>query len=150
MKGQSTILQYVLFFAIGISLFTTLGNILFSQYHSFNRDLKFSTAMLTNSFISSEIVYLSSQCKQCQQINRTLIFVSDQTSQTLKFQNIFADFQLRLNNSGLEIKDFMTDIFYLSPIHNLNSTINFTDSKGLLAKQLTLTYNKTKNNLEIR
>ncbi len=137
-KGQSTIVQYVLFFAIGIGLFISLGNSFLSQYTTFSRDISSTNVMLANSFVTSQVVYLYDQCRQCQQI-----------TENLTLQNVTRLFQLSLGGAGINVSAPLSRASYFSRVHNLNYTANFSSGTASLSRTINISINKDKNILGI-
>lgn len=137
-KGQFTILQYVLFFTIGIGLFFTLSNVFLSQYTSLGQDFASSNSMITNSLVSADTIYLSDQCKQCGQVY-----------QNLTIQNATKILQLIISSNGITISNPLLAISYFSTIHNMNYTLNFSTNIVSLSKTINISINKDKNNLDI-
>lgn len=137
-------MQYVLFFIIGISLFVSLGNTFLFQYRVFNKGLAESNIVLANSFLSSQAIYLWGQCRQCQQVSQNI------AAQNLTFSNLTYQSPVRflfsnLSNTGLVVKDPMTDQNYSSNMHNMNYTLNFTSGFATFSRTIGISIDKTIN-----
>ena len=137
-KGQSAIYEYIIFFAIGISLFISLCSIYLSQYTNLNKDISMSNARLMNSFLSANAVSIISQCRDCQTV-----------TYTINVQKPGSTFIGVANDFGFNVLNPFIPLNYLSFAHNFASD-TFFNGDSTLGKTITLTYNKDKNNLEIK
>jgi len=137
MKSQSLIVQFVLFFVIGLGVFLSLGNLFKFQSEIVRRDVINNSVKLTNSFLSSNIISAVVSCKQC-----------DLVSTNIKLEKTVAGFftEIRLNkglNTSIDGQSFS------SSVHNLNESINSMSGEASSVKAITLMFNRTKNNLMI-
>ncbi len=137
-KGQSTIVEYVIFFAIGISLFVGLSNIFFSQYSWFNKDFTSSNTALLNSFVSSDLIYFLNQCPQCQKIEHSIDFL-----------NNTKNFRISMTDNGIVVSNPVTKVNYSSSAHNLNYTFSMSGG-SVLGRRITLSSDKLTSNLSVR
>lgn len=143
-KGQSLIIQFILFFLIGFGLFVTMGQVFKIQSEVFRNDIILKNIQLSNSFLSSAVVAMNS-CKNC-----------DQVTFFLRVENTTADMPLEFNFDSSGLKIDVVDIIngqikssYSSTIHNLASSIAIKSGKGFSQKTITLTLDKTKNELRV-
>jgi len=138
MKSQSLIVQFVLFFVIGLGIFLSLGNLFRFQSEIVRGDVINNSVKLTNSFLSSNIISAVDSCKQC-----------DLVSTNIKLEKTVAGFftEIRLNNNRLNTS--IDGQSFSSSIHNLNETIGIS-GEASSAKAITLMFNRTKNNLMIK
>lgn len=141
MKAQHLIIQFLLFFLIGLAIFLSIGNIFRYQADIFGRDIAESYRKLINTYISSAIIYGFSTCKQCDLFNITI-----------KIENKTADYfhEIYFISSGLNIISKPGEKNYLSSVHNLNYTLKPSSTYASSVKPIILTLNKTKNNLEVK
>ena len=137
MKSQSVIVQFVLFFMIGLTLFLSLGNVF--KYHSeiVRGDVIDSSLKLSDNFISLAIITAVDSCKQCDYISMKI-----KTEESIG--GYFTEFSL--SNDGLNIST--REKYYSSTVNNLNENIDMLGSASSI-KPITLTFNRTKNEIEI-
>lgn len=138
MKGQSLIIQFILFFIIGLALFLTVGNFFKLQFDVARSDIINSNLRIVSSYVSSTIINLVDSCKQCEYAN-VMLSLENKTGYAVKVQ-------LTNNPRGLNVST--ENKFYFSPIHNLNETFDMTGESSSF-KTLSLTLNRTKNELRV-
>lgn len=138
-KGQWLVIQFVLFFLIGLTIFIAIGNIFKIRADIFREDIADSTRKLINTFVSSLIVNSFTSCKEC-----------DYSRISIKIENTTAEyfFEIYSNNSGINVVSQPGGKNYLSSVHNLNLTLNFS-GQSASAKNIILTLTKTQNKLEV-
>lgn len=136
-KGQWLVIQFVLFFLIGLTIFLSIGNLFKLRADVFREDIANSSRKLINSFVSSLIVSSFGSCKEC-----------DYSKVSVKIENTTAEyfFDIYLNSSGINVVSQPGGKSYLSSVHNLNLTLNFSGNSTSI-KTITLT--KTQNKLEV-
>lgn len=137
MKGQSLVLQFLLFFIIGLGLFLSIGGFFRLQSDIFREDIANSTRKLLNSYISSMIVTQEATCKGC-----------DFVEILVKLENTTANYfyELFLGSPGLFIRSQPGGKGYVASIHNLNSTF---DLSGFGVTSCPLALTKQQNKIEI-
>ena len=138
-KGQSLIIQFVLFFIIGFTIFVTIGSFFKSQSDAFRIESTDYNVKLANSYLSSFAVGLIDTCKGC-----------DYASIQIKVENTTAGYYFlgNLNKRGLNVSTSWGGLQYINSIHNLNSSTVFTGNSSS-AKTISLTFNRTKNELRM-
>jgi len=139
-KGVSTVIQFILFFFIGLGLFITIG-IVFKNYSDiFREDVASGSRMLLNSYMSSLAIVSFDTCKQC-----------DYVQINIKIANKSADYYSQINFSklGLNVTSQPGGKSFLTSIHNLNSTLNLTGISFSI-KTVILTLTKPQNKLEVK
>jgi len=139
MKSQSVIVQFILFFVIGLGVFLSLGNLFKFQSEIVRKDVINNSVELTNSFLSSKIISVVDSCKQC-----------DFVSLDIRLEKTVAGFftEIDLSNKGLNTSiDGQSSI---SSIHNLNETISTMSGEASSVKAITLMFDRTNNNLMIK
>jgi hypothetical protein len=134
-KGQSLIIQFILFFIIGFTVFVTIGSFFKSQSEAFRSESTEYNLKLANSYFSSFGISLVDACKNC-----------DYANVLIKIENTTAGyfFEENLNNQGLSISAPNTDKSFASSVHNLNSSTTFA-GKSSSAKTISLTFNRSQN-----
>lgn len=134
-KGQSLIIQFVLFFLIGLSVFLIIGNFFKYQNDVFRDAISVSSLKAMNSYISSMAVLLSSGCD------------SDFSSVTVSLGNtsLGRPFDVVLEKDMLVLISGNEN--YSSTIYNLLSTY---DGSGVAKSgTITITLNKMNNKLSV-
>jgi len=140
-KGQSLIIQFLLFFLIGFSIFISVGSFFKYQLDLLRQDIMSSTTNLTSSYISSAVISVVDSCKQCNLVSFTL--------ETYNFSTGGYPVEIGIENS--ELKVFAGEVGINSSIHNLNYTLNLLPVKTSISiKPITLTFNRSNYNLEVR
>lgn len=138
MKAQYLIVQFVLFFIIGLTIFLAIGNIFKLHSEVVRDDIISSSLKLTNSFISSAVITATASCKQCD-------FVSINLRTMEKIADYFTEIKLK---NGLNVSTIERSFF--SSIHNINESIIIVPSQASSIKPITLTFDRTKNKLMIK
>jgi len=138
-KAQSVIVQFIIFFIAGFTLFLGIGIFLKFQSDVFREDIIDSSLELTNSYLSSLIITSVDSCKQCGYVKFSQKLESRTTDYFLEFE---------LEDEGLNVLTVPGEKFHLSSIHNLNESLNLV-GKGASAKPINLTFSRTKNELRI-
>jgi len=139
-KAQSLIVQFIIFFVMGFSLFVTVGTFFRVQSDAFRNDVANYTLGLTGSYFSSAIVNAIDTCKQC-----------DYARYSLKIENATAGYFLEIglnSKEGLNVRAVPGEKVFASYIYNFNESFNLS---GLAAsvKPISLTFSRTKNELGV-
>lgn len=139
MKSQSQIIQFVIFFAIGMTFLTIVGNLFRFQSDIIKADVLDAGSNVSTRYISAIAIKSVDGCKTCDNIS-TKIQV-----------NSIAGYNpdVRLNN-GIVLSIDPENKVYQTSSHNLFYSINYNTNKVLSVKPITLTYDKTKNNLVVQ
>ena len=137
MKGQSLIIQFLVFFLIGFSLFISIGTFFKYQSDLFRDEITSSSIKLANSYISSNIITLLKNCKQC-----------DTATISTSISNLTAGEAIQINLSSSGLNTSMPTKYFNSPVHNLNYSLAFS-GKSYSFKPITLTFDKNQNILEV-
>jgi hypothetical protein len=139
-KGQAFVLQFLMFFLIGLMLFISLGN--FYKYESQNirNQLRELSVEMINSYMSSLVVSSVGGCSDCGVVEHKL-----------KLRRTYAGnfIEMDLDYDGLLVKTAPTGAEFLSSMNNLNSSLDITQSSASSIKTINLTYDKNQNKLEI-
>lgn len=139
MKGQTLIIQFILFFLIGFSLFTSIG--LFFQYQSqiFRNDVTNYNLQLINSYISSVALTEAVTCKQCDFVNITV-----------RIQNTTAGnfFEIGMTSIGINTTVPKSKNTVITSIYNLNSSYILSGFSASI-KPISITFTKSLNNLRV-
>ena len=140
-KGQSLVLQFVLFFIIGLTIFLSISNFFKIQADTLSSDALSYGLELTNSYLSSNLLNLVTTCRLCTLSNTTSILA-----------NTTAGYYMTatLNSGGLNTSTpYVSKKIYTSSIHNLNESVGIVESGSSSGKPISLTYSRTKNQLEM-
>ena len=137
MKGQSLIVQFVMFFVIGFILFLSVGNFFRYQADRSASEIVSDSLRLANTYISSVSISLIDSCKKCDVVTYKIV-LSNKTAGS--FFEI--SLQKELNVSTPENK------FFTSSIHNLNFSTSLSGSAAS-NKPISLTYKKGNNQLVV-
>jgi len=138
-KGQTLIVQFMIFFIIGLTLF--LGVTTFFNYQSqiYNQDTTTYGVQMIRSYVSSVIMSEVLDCKQC-----------DFANITFKGANTTSGnyYIMSIGSYGLNVSVPAANKVSLSSIHNLNTSL--TESGVILSvKPTTVTFNRTQSKITI-
>ena len=139
-KGQTIIVQFVIFFLTGFFIFISIGTFFKYQSDLFRKIILSSNMNLTNSFLSSVVITLVDSCKECDFVNTTI-----------KTQNTSAGYpiEILIRNSNLETSIPTTTELLVTTIHNLLvGTLNATGASSS-AQTIILTFNRTNYTLKV-
>ena len=118
-KGQSFIIEFILFFMISFSLFVTIGYYFYSQNEYFKRRVGSDTAELINDLVSVDILRGLS-CKGCDEVS----IKEDIPSRIGGFY-----FRIELNEKGLNTSLYSGKGFSKqNPLFNLNESFSLSGS----------------------
>ena len=136
-KGQSIVIQFLIFFLIGFSIFVSLGSFFSYQSQLLRENILSSGVNLTKSHISSALIVMVDSCKEC-----------DFVSLTIKTHNTSAGYPILIKgkNSVLNVSSPLQSLS--TRAHNLLDPISATGS-SVSDKPIILTFNKTNNTLEV-
>lgn len=133
MKSQSMIVQFILFFVIGLSLFISIGNFFRLQHDIFREDATDLHRKLINNYFSSLIITSVDTCKQCDFVNNEI---------TLERMTGGYFINVSLDYSGLKVSTQPEAKSFSSSVHNFNSSLDFTGS-ATSARPISLVRDKT-------
>jgi len=121
-KGQSFIIEFILFFMISFSLFITISVFFYNQNTFFEKRVGNKTSELVNNIVSTDIIK-GVNCKSC---NKVLITESIPS----KLGGFF--YKIQLNNNGLNMTLISLEYFSeQTPVFNLNETYDFLNSESM-------------------
>ena len=139
MKAVSLIIQFTLFFTIGLVFFLLAGNLFRFQSDIIKRDIINSSSSLSLGQISAISIRAVNSCKSC---DNTTIKID---------QKLIAGYSpvYQLSN-GVILKIELENTSVQSSVHNLNYSLTFDNSQVSSARTIALTYDRTKNNLVVK
>ncbi len=143
MKAASLILQFVIFFTIGLGFFLMAGNLFRFQSTLIKQDILDSASNLSASQISASSIRAVSSCKSCDRVSVKIdqkIIAGSTPTYRLSDGTI--------NVLILEIEE--ENKIVRSSMHGLTYSVLTDAVKVSSSKSITLTYDRTKNNLVIR
>jgi len=139
-KAQSLVVQFVIFFMTGFSIFLAIGSFFKYQSDMLKENSLSFNVELTNSYLSSAAISLVDRCKQCDDSKVSLKFPSS----TLGY-----NYGFKLDKNGLNVSVISEEEkHYASSLRNLNYSLTMegdTDS----TRAISLTFEKTKNKLVV-
>ena len=137
MKAQAFILQFILFFLIGFSIFVSTGNLLRFREHTFRTSLLKEMRELVGSYVEASVM-LQKNC-DCDSIFN------------LRLRNKTAErfIQVSLEEDGLKVITLPEGFSYFSPFFNLNQSYNLKGS-AISVKPIKIIVNKTENYIEVK
>lgn len=138
--GQSYIMQFVLFFLIGLALFMGLGNFFSIQYQLMRRDTADISIEMINGYISSLAVISVDSCMHCGVVENNV-----------RIGNTTAGYflEVELGDNGLTVSTAPAEKEHTSSINNLNHSVLLEGSAQSI-RPINLTYDRNQNKLEIR
>jgi len=139
-KGQTTVIQFIIFFLIGFAVFISVGTFFRYQSDLFRQMILSSGINLTSSYLSSAVIAIVDSCKECDFVNLTI-----------RTQNTSAGYPLDIAivDSGLNISAPTTTESLATRIHNfLLYTLSASGSSSTF-KPIILTFNRTNYNLTV-
>jgi hypothetical protein len=138
-KAQSLIVQFILFFLIGFTLFLSVGVVFKYQKDIFRSDVSDYGLALTNSYLSSIAINSMYTCKLCNYVDYKI-----------RLSNTTADYimEIAFDHNGINTSISLVAKNYHTSAHNLNYSTNLA-GKTSTFQPITLTYNRTKNELRV-
>jgi len=139
-KGQSIIVQFVIFFVIGFIIFISIGVFFKYQADLFRQSILSSSVNLTSSYLSSATIAIVDSCKECDFVNLTI-----------NAQNTTTGYPIEMLIKDLTLKTYapLTNELIATTIHNLLvDTLQASGSSGSF-KPIILTFNRTNYTLRI-
>lgn len=139
MKAAYLIVQFVLFFTIGLGFFLMAGNLFRFQSGLIKQDILDAGSDLSINQISALSINAITSCKSCDNV-------------TIKIdQKSIAGYNptYRLSN-GIILEIGSENKIVQSSIHNLQHSITSDTTEVSSYKAITLTYDRTKNKLVIK
>ena len=139
LKAQSLVIQFVLFFLIGLTIFIGVGQ--FFRYESdiFQNQASIESMTLINSYFSNLALAAYDSCKQCDSVNITI-----KTSNTTAGNY----YEISLGTFGLNVSIPIANISSITTYHNINDSV--TGSGAVVsARTITLMFNRTQNQITI-
>ena len=119
-KGQSFIIEFILFFMISFSLFTIISYFYYSQNEFYKEKVGEYTSGLVNDLIVTDII-MGANCKACDEVS---------ISEEIPSQIGGFYYTVQLKDQGLNTTIYLVEPFSKeTPIFNLNYTYGIIDSE---------------------
>ncbi|MEM5855260.1 MAG: hypothetical protein QW472_02985 [Candidatus Aenigmatarchaeota archaeon] len=137
-KGQSVVIQFLIFFMIGFSIFVSLGSFFRYQADILRQEILSSSVNLTSSYISSAVISILDSCKGCDFVSLSVVIYNTSAGYPLL---------ITTQDSKLNISTFGTS--HLTTIHNISKNPITLTGYSVSSKPIILTFNKSNNNLRV-
>ena len=138
MKAASLILQFLIFFIIGLGFFLLAGNLFRFQSDLIKQGIIDSGSSLALSEISAASIRAVNSCKSCENVTIKI----DQ-------RRIAGSIPIYQLSNGVTIELEAENELSQSSMHNLNYSMTL-GGKASASKPIALTYDRIKNNLVIK
>ena len=139
--GQSQIIQFILFFMVGMTLFIGVGNFFRMQADALQTELTNSSFELIGNYFASAAVASVDGCKRCGSVENTMR-ISD---------SVFGYYlQISLGQAGLTVSTAPPTASFATSVNNLNASVNFSAGSAPSIQPINLTYDRNQNRLEIK
>ena len=136
MKGQTLMVQFALFFLIGLSLFTLIGNTFKLQTQVYQKEIAEYSRKNIASYINAIVAYENS-CK------------CDAIEYEVGLRTTAAGYVIRvILSDGLRIVSIPGDEVYFSRFFNLNTTYQL-EGDAFSTRPIKITINKTENKIRV-
>ena len=141
-KGQSFIIEFILFFMISFSLFTVISYYFYSQNEFYKEKVGEYTSALVNDLMITDIIK-GTTCKACDEVSIS----EDIPSQIGGFY-----YTVRLKEGLLNTTIYLAEPFFeQTPLFNLNSTYDVTESETMSEnKRAEIKINNAEKELEVK
>jgi len=121
MKGQSVIIEFILFFFISFSLFTAISYLFYSQNIYFEKTISESNSEIINDLISTDIIN-AVNCKACD-----VVFITQDVPQKIGGSLYKVQlYEKGVNTTLMSLKPFSRAM----SVFNLNETYTFLTSES--------------------
>ena len=139
MKGQTLVIQFILFFMIGFSLFASIGYFFKYQSDIFKDDVANFNLKLINSYVSAIALTEVESCKQCDFISIT---------ESIKNPRGGNYFEVGMNSAGVNTSVPLALKNITTSMYNLNNSYRLSGFSSL-AEPISITFTKIQNNLRV-
>ncbi len=137
MKAVSLIVQFILFFLIGLSVFLSVGMLFSNQYVLVREDILEERIKNVANYFASQIISLYISCIEC-----------DYASLTINPENIQHPYKIYLHEDNLTISVLDIGKNYSIKLNNFNQTLIFS-GEAFSGRPVILTLEKSNNKLRI-
>jgi hypothetical protein len=139
LKAQSLVIQFVIFFIIGLTSFIGIAQFFSFESSIFQNEASVESMNLINSYFSSLMLTAYDNCKQCDAV---IIGVKTQNT------TVGSYFEVSLGTYGLNASIPYSKINSTTSYHNINYSVS---GSGFVisSRLITVTFNRTKNQLKL-
>jgi hypothetical protein len=141
MKGQTVIIEFLLFFIISFSIFSTIGYFFYIQNQYFSEQIFEHESKTLNDLLIIDILKVN-ECKSCSNL---VIYEEIPNKIGGTFFLTKLDDLMGLNTTGAVRKPFSI----ISPIFNLNSTYSFSGQGQSVNKKAKIIINNGDRTIEV-
>lgn len=139
-KGQSQIIQFILFFMIGLALFLTIGGVFRGRLDFFAEDIADQNRKTINGYFSGLMVEELVSCKECDNVNLTTK-LSNTTAGSFTQVGLNSTYLTTLSQPGA--KQFS------GKAHNLLAYLSGAGGLATSNRPIVLSYSKNQNILRV-
>ena len=140
-KGQSQIIQFMMFFMIGLAMFLTIGGVFRGRLDFFSSDISEENRKLVATYFSSLAIQSIVSCKECDDVNITT-----------KISNTTAGSFTQVLLAGPNIVTSTQPggaSTYTTSAHNILSVLTAASGSAISAKPIILSYSNNQKVLEL-
>lgn len=139
--GQSPVIEFVIFFVVGMTLFVSVGNFFRLQSEAMQAQLSGNAFELLGNYFASAAVTAVDACKQCGTVENGLR-ISDTT---------FGYYlEVSSDQNGLSVSTAPRTHSFNTSVNNLNASVTFLPGSAPSLETINLTYDKNQNTLAIK
>lgn len=139
LKAQSLVIQFVIFFIIGLTIFIGVAQFFRFESDIFQSGASAESMNLVNSYFSSLMLTAYDACKQCDTVN-----INVKTANT----TVGSYFVVSLGTYGLNASIPNTDINSTTPYHNINYSVS-ANGFVISSRPIAITFNRAQNQLKL-
>ncbi len=137
MKAVSLIIQFILFFLMGLTIFLSVGMLFSNQYVIVKEDIVEERIKNVANYFASQVISLYISCIEC-----------DYASLTINPEDIQHPYKIYLNEDNLTISVLDIGKNYSIKLNNFNQSLIFS-GEALSWRPVILTLEKYNNKLRI-
>lgn len=139
-KGQSQIVQFMMFFIIGLAIFIVVSNVFNDRLDFYGKDVTDANRKLLNTHFSALVVQAMVSCKEC-----------DEFSSSTKIGNVTANSvtEVGVNDEELAVISQPQGIEFSSSAHNMLAGLVAAGGSALSTEPIVISYSKTQNILRV-
>jgi hypothetical protein len=139
-KGQSQIIQFMMFFIIGLAIFIVVSNVFNDRLDFYGKDVADANRKLLNTHFSALVVQAMVSCKEC-----------DEFSSTTKIGNVTAGSvtEVGVNDEELAVISQPQGTEFSGGAHNMLEGLVAAGGSALSTQPIMISYSKTQNILRV-
>lgn len=137
MKAVSLIIQFILFFLIGLSIFISVGMLFSNQYILVKQDIAEERIKNVANYFASQIISFYISCIEC-----------DYATLTINPEDIQHPYKIYLHDDNLTVSVLDMGKNYSIKLNNFNETLELS-GEAISGRPVILTLEKSNNKLRI-